>query len=216
MNKVDVLCHMNQSMMEAFSQQTITKLQEHTLFKLALPVFNSFLELNVRKEVDKDSRVIRCAAKLYQAGSTPTDQDVHELLRRAKEIDQTFLQNISTLPITINLNYAQIEKVRQQRMQILLHESYRVFTEYSNAPKITLALTAIYEKHEFKALLYDILHLYSLETRLLSRSVKMPSVMFVARDALTQTVFATMQSVAKSLVAHMYERVYLGKHFLHC
>lgn len=208
MNKADLLCNMNRFMMEEFSRRTIADLQQHTLFKLVLPAFNSFLELNVRKEVAKDRQVILRAAELYQSGTTPVDADVRGLLQQAKEIDQTFLRQISLFPININIDYAAIEKVRQQRVQCLLHESHRIITQWASTAQITAAITTLYDRHEFNAILYDMLHLYSLETRLLSRSVRIPAVLFVARDALTKTVSATMQAVAKSLAAEMSGRIY--------
>jgi len=207
-NKAGLLCNMNQFMMEEFSRRTITGLQQHTLFKLMLPAFNSFLEMNVRKEVEKDRQVILRAAALYQSGTTPTDEDVRGLLQQAKAIDQDFLRQISVFPITVNIDYAGIEKVRQQRVQRLLNESHRILTQWASTAQLTAAIAALYDRDEFNVILYDILNLYSHETRLLSHSVRIPSLLFVARDALTQKVSATMQTVAKSLAKEMSGRLY--------
>ena len=212
MNKTNVLCRMNRFMMEAFSRQTIAELQQHTLFKLMLPVFNTFLQLNVSKEIEKDCQVIQRAAELYQSGHTPADDDVRELLQQSKTIDQTFLRDVSAFPIAIHIDYADIEKVRQQRIECLLRESHRIMTQWSGTPRITLAITSLYDHHEFNAIVYDILHLYSLETQQLSRSVRMPSLLFIARDALTQTVSITMETVVKRLAAEVTERVYRHAH----
>ena len=89
-----------------------------------------------------------------------------------------------------------------------MRASHRIITQWASTAQITATIAALYDRHEFNAILYDILHLYSLETRLLSRSVRIPSVLFVARDALTQTVSATMQAAAKSLAAEMSGRIY--------
>ena len=208
MNKVEVLCRMNRFMMEMFSRQTIAELQQHTLFKLMLPVFNSFLELNVRKEIEKDRQVIQRAAELYRSGRTPADEDLRELLQQSKTIDQTFLQDASVFPIAIHIDYADIESVRKQRIEYLLRESHRIMTQWASSARITAAIATLYDSHEFNAIVYDILHLYSLETRQLSRSVRIPSVMFIARDRLTQTVSTSMEVVAKKLAADLTSRIY--------
>ena len=51
-------------MMEAFSQRTVEGLKGYTLFRLALPAFQSFLDINVGKEVEKDRVVISRAASM--------------------------------------------------------------------------------------------------------------------------------------------------------
>lgn len=195
-------------MMEEFSRRTIAGLQQHTLFRVMLPVFNSFLELNVRKEVEKDRQVIMRAEELYQSGTTPGDQDVRGLLQQAKEVDRVFLQQVSIFPIAIKIDYAEIEKVRHQRVGHLLHESHRILSRWENARKFRTVIAELYDAHEFNAILYDILKLYSVETRALSNSVRLPAVMFVARDSLTKTVSTTMQDTAKSLAAQITGRIF--------
>lgn len=208
MDKTAVLCRMNRLMMEEFSRRTIAGLQRHTLFRVMLPIFNSFLELNVRKEVEKDRQVIMRAEELYLSGTTPGDQDVRGLLQQAKEVDRAFLQQVSIFPIAIKIDYAEIEKVRHLRVGHLLHESHRILSQWANSRKFTTTISELYDADEFNAILYDILRLYSVETESLSHSVRLPAVMFVARNSLTRTVSTTMQDAAKSLAAQITGRIY--------
>ena len=84
MNRVNVLCAMNRFMMEAFSQSTVEGLKAHTLFRLALPPFQSFLNINVGKEMEKDRRVIAQAAKVLLSGTKPGPGHVATLLQEAR------------------------------------------------------------------------------------------------------------------------------------
>lgn len=207
MNKAGVLCRMNQSMMEEFSRRTVAALKQHKLYKLMLPAFQSFLELNVRKEIEKDCQVITRAAMLYRTGATPGEEDVRRLLQQFREIDQHFLREITGIPITINIDYAAIESVRRQRIQHLLLVSQRILARWEVTPQIRGVIAELYDYHEFNALLYSILNLYSMEAKMLSRSVRVPSILSYLRNSLTETFSSTMHTVAEDLAKELAGRM---------
>jgi len=68
----------------------------------------------------------------------------------------------------------------------------------------------LYNEAQFRDLLHDILRLYATETRMLSRSVRIPHLLTVARNAVTQTVGNVMEqeagALAKSLTHTVYRR----------
>ena len=86
MNRVKVLCAMNRTMLKAFSQHTVEGLKSHTLFRLALPPFQSFLDINVDKEVKKDRSIIALASSLVQSKSSPGPDHVSTLLQEARRM----------------------------------------------------------------------------------------------------------------------------------
>ncbi len=133
MNRVNVLCAMDRVMMEAFSQRTVEGLKDHTLFRLALPAFQSFLDINVGKEVEKDRVVISLAARMHQSGTKPGPAQVTALLQEARAIDQTFLRKATMFPIDIRIQYQDIERYRQQRIELLLQTSYHILTQWQAA-----------------------------------------------------------------------------------
>jgi hypothetical protein len=199
---------MNRYMMDEFSRRTVAALKQHTLFKVTLPVFQSFLELNVRKEVEKDCQVITRAATLCQTGARPGDGDVRKLLQQSREIDQTFLQEITVFPITINIDYVAIEKTRQQRIRCLLLASHRIFTQWEFTPQISAVITDLHDYQELSELLYSILCLYCIEAKMLSRSVRIPSAFSFARNKLTEIFSNTMHTVAKDLSTELADRIH--------
>lgn len=210
MNRGNVLCAMNRVMMEAFSQRTVEGLKGHTLFRLALPPFRSFLNINVGKEVEKDRRVIAQAAKLHQSGTEPDPGHVAALLQESREIDQTFVRNATVYPIDIHIQYQDIEHYRQQRIELLLQESYRILIQWQDVSSFRAAVNELYNEAQFRYLLHEILRLYAMETRMLSHSVRIPRLLTLARYAVTQTITNVMEQeaevLAKSLAHTVYQR----------
>ena len=208
MNRVNVLCVMDRLMMEAFSRRTVESLKGYTLFRLALPPLQSFLDINVGKEVEKDQRVIALAAKLHQSGNEPDPSHVAALLQDAREIDQTFLRKATRFPVHIHIQYQDIEHYRQQRIELLLQTSYRILTQWQSRSSFRAAVNNLYDEAQFHALIHEILRIYSMETRMLSRSVRIPPPLSLARDAVIQTITNVMEQEAASLAKTLTHTVY--------
>lgn len=195
-------------MLEEFSRRTTQGLKQHTLFRMMLGPLRSFLEINVNKEVEKDRQVILCAAGLVQAEKFPTQQDIQHLLELARNIDQAFLQQALILPVEFNIRYQDIEPIRQQRIQSLLHETHQLLRQWQTKPGLRNAMAVMYDAPQFAKLLFDILHLYSLETKLLSNSVRLPGLIAFARESLSQTIYLVMESVARQLANELAGRLF--------
>lgn len=208
MNRVNVLCAMNRVMMETFSQRTVASLKAHTLFRLALPPFQSFLDINVGKEVEKDRMVIALAAKVHQAGAKPDPSHVAALLQEARQIDQSFVRKAAVFPIDIQIQYQDIEHYRQQRIELLLQTSYRILSQWQDMSSFRAAVNKLYNEAQFRDLMHDILRLYAMETRMLSRSVRIPHLLSLARDAVTQTISNVMEQEAEALAKSLAHTVY--------
>jgi hypothetical protein len=208
MDKANLLCAMDRYMLEEFSRRTTQGLKQHTLFRLMLGPLRSFLEVNVQKEVEKDRHVILHAASLVQAEKFPTQQDTQHLLNLARDVDRAFLQQTEGLPLEITIDYRDIDPLRQQRIQILLTESHQLFRQWQSMTRLRNALAMLYDAPQFAKLLFDILHLYSLETKLLSHAVRLPGIIAFARESLTQTLYIVMESVARQLSQELAGRVF--------
>jgi len=211
MNRVNVLCAMDRVMMETYSQRTVEVLKGHTLFRLALPTFQSFLNINVGKEVEKDRRVIARAARVLQSGITPDSDHVAALLQEAQEIDRSFVRETAVFPIDIQIQYQDIEHYRQQRIELLLQTSFRILSQWQDVSSFRAVVNELYNEAQFRDLLHDILMLYAMETRMLSRSVRIPRLLTFARDSVTQIITNVMEqeaeALAKSLAHTVYQRI---------
>jgi hypothetical protein len=199
-------------MMQEFSRRTAEGLRDHALFRLLLPAFQSFLDINVRKEVEKDRLVISSAAAAHRAGRAPDASDTQRLLQQARDIDQAFLRQAALFPIAISIQYSDIEQIRQRRIQHLLDLAYRLFVQWENTPRLRIAIANIYDREQFRPALREIFHLYGLETKMLSHSVRIPQVFTLAREKLAQTIYSVMETAAEELASELTRQVYRRTH----
>ena len=199
-------------MMQEFSARTAARLGDHTLFRLMLPAFRAFLDINVRKEIEKDRLVILRAVDAQRAGSAPQEADIQRLLQQAREIDQKFLQQAAVFPVNIHIEYRDIEAYRRRRIERLLELAGRLLAQWETTPRFRAAVAHLYSRAEFESLLREILELYSAETKMLSRSVHIPQIFNFARDSLSETVHTVMVSVAKGLAAELTHKLYRRVH----
>jgi len=203
-----VLCEMNRFMMHEFSRRTAAGLGDYKTFKVLLPPFQSFLDINVRKEVEKDRLVILRAAEAQAAERQLGPQDTERLLRKARDIDQAFVRDVSLLPISISIQYGDIEHVRRRRIEQLLEAVYRLLVVWNNVAGFRAAICALYDRREFQSFLHENLRLYSVEIRMLGNSVRVPRVLAFARDTLTQTVYSVTEKVAAELAGELAAKVF--------
>ncbi|MEW6331889.1 MAG: hypothetical protein AB1560_10550 [Pseudomonadota bacterium] len=208
MDKARALCAMDAAMMREFSARTVRELESHALFRLLLPVFRSFLEINVRKEIDKDRAAILRADAARRAGHAPGPADADALLQEAREVDRRFLRDAAVFPVDIRIEYRELEPFRRRRVEMLLAAAHALFARWETTPRFRAAVAAQYRRAEFEQLLHEILRLYAAETRALSRSVRIPALFSVARDSVSDTVYSVMTGVAAGLAGELTRRVY--------
>jgi len=130
------------------------------------------------------------------------------LLQQAREIDKTFLRKATVFPVDIQIQYQDIERYRQQRIELLLQTSYRILAQWQDVSSFRAAVKELYNEAQFRELLHDMLRLYATETRMLSRSVHIPHLLTLARDAVTQTISNVMEQEAEALAKSLAHTVY--------
>ena len=195
-------------MMREFSRHTVAGLKEYKLFKLLLPPFKSFLEINLEKEIDKHQALITCALAAARRGQAPDPGDTAQLLNRAREIDQAFLQKAHAFSTAINIPYHEIDPIRQRRIELVNAAAYRLLVNWQQTTSFRRLAHGQYSREQFRSLLMEILSLYIEETRVLSKSVKIPRHLTRFSDSLINTVHDVMQKVAGELSQHLTDQVY--------
>lgn len=208
MDKSRILCAMNAFMMREFSQRTITGLKGHKLFRFILPPFKSFLEINLDKEIDKQREIIFCAMEAMKLGQPPADTYTNKLLQKARQIDQAFLHKAAAISSAIDIQYHEIDQIRQRRIEHLIAAIFQILVTWKNTIKFREVIAELYNRNQFQLLLREILHLYIMETKILSNSVKIPRKLSRFSDSLKETVHTVMENVADELVIDLTNKVY--------
>ena len=151
------------------------------------------------KEVRKDALVIRCAGDALAAGARPGPDALEPLLAQGRAIDGDFLARVGKFPIGIVVRYEEILPLRRQRIERLLDAAYRILEAWRAGRRLREALRACYAQAELESLLAGVLRLYAMETRALSRAVRLPALLRPAQDSIGQRLFGIMDSEAARL-----------------
>lgn len=208
MNPARALSAWNRKILETFSRRTVAALRAVLPLRLALPRIESFLAANVAKEAEKDGLVIRRVGEALAEGRTPDEEWSRQILAATKEIDRAFLATVTDFPIGIVVRYEEIEPVRLQRINALRDASCRILQAWRPAGAGRKAIRSCYERAEFERLLIDLMRLYALETKGLSRSLRLPALLVPLRERLAQSLFDVMNDVALRLAREVAAIVY--------
>jgi len=199
MDRVRVLAELDRRILEAYSRRTTQALRATLPLRLALPHLEPLLARNVAKEVRKDALVIRCAGDALAAGAPPGRGALDELLAQGRAIDGDFLARVGKVPIGIVVRYDEILPLRRQRIVRLLDAAYRILDAWRVGRRLRETLRACYPQLELESLLAGVLRLYAMETRALSRAVRLPALLRPAQDAIGQRLFGIMDAEAARL-----------------
>ncbi|HEX5286058.1 MAG TPA: hypothetical protein VFW43_03935 [Polaromonas sp.] len=208
MDRSDALVALDRKILDAYSRRTTNALRSALPLRIALPHIEPVLARNVAKEMQKDALVIRRAGEALSVGLPPNGEALRRLLEATKEIDRAFLTQVGSLPLRIVIPYEEIMPIRMERIERLSGAAYRVLDAWQRQSGIRAAMRASYARAELERLLLDLLQLYALETRILSRSVRLPMLLAPVRERIAQSLQGIMNDTAKRLAAELTSVVY--------
>lgn len=208
MDRSGALAVLNRKILETYSRRTTDTLRAALPLRLALPHLEPVLARNVAKEMQKDALVIRRAAEALASGTAPDRAVLNRLLGATKEIDRAFLAQVGSLPVRIVIPYEEIAPVRMERIERLFGAAYCVLDAWRLKRGVRAAVQASYPRAELERLFLDLLRLYALETRVLSRSVRLPVLLAPIRERVAQSLYGIMNDTAKRLAGELADVVY--------
>lgn len=198
-------------MLEAYSRRTVDTLRAALPLRLALPHLEPVLARNVAKETQKDALVIRRAAATLAAGRPPDREALRGLLEATQDIDRMFLAQAGALPVRIVVPYHEVAPIRMRRIDRLFAAAYRILDAWRMARGLRAAVQESFPRAELERLLGELLLLYAAETRVLSRSVELPTLLVPLRERIAQSLFETMSDVARRLAGESSVAVFRKK-----
>ena len=197
-------------MLRAYSRRTTQSLRAVLPLRLALPHLGPLLAGNVDKEARKDALALRCAGDAFAAGTRAGPDAVALLLEQGRVIDARFLARVGGFPVGIVVRYDEILPLRRQRVQRLLDAAHRILESWRGR-SVREALCAGFPQPALEALIAGILHLYAIETRALSRAVKLPALLRPAQDAIGRRLFAIMDAEGARLARDAARSAYRAR-----
>jgi hypothetical protein len=208
MDRTHALAALNGKIMAAYSRRTIEALRAALPLRVALPHLEPVLALNLDKEVRKDALVIQYAGEARTAGSAPGREAIQQLFDATRAVDRMFLERVGAFPVRIVIRYEEIAPVRMERIERLLRAAYRILVAWHTGMGLRAALRATYPQPDLDRLLHEMLRLYAMETRALSRSVRLPALLTPVRERVAQGLFTIMNDVATRLTTELVHTVY--------
>lgn len=210
MKRAKSLARLNSRILTAFSQRTTTALRGvlPLPLHLALPHLEPVLELNVAKEVRKDTLVIVRACEHLASTSLPWEEVLPQLLDATKEVDRMFLARVGAFPVEIVIRYEVIAPIRAQRIKLLYDAVLKMRSAGSKERHLRSAMRVAFSRDEFRQLLDDLFRLYAEETRSLSHSVRLPRLLAPLRELITQELFNIMIRTARPLTLEIVAQAF--------
>ncbi len=194
--------------MYEFSRQSLDRISKQSLLLGTLPFFSTYLDSNVKKEVDKDRLIIREAAGAYEAGKPACDLDLEDIFDKTKQVDKAFLSNLP-IPSSFFVRYSDIADIRIQRIWRISKTVYTLLRNWPDTASFTDVVKNSYTENKFQEIIAEILRLYSQETRMLSKSIRLFPPFNKAVQNYTETLFRTMEEVTED-IADLYTRKIFG------
>ena len=177
MDHASALAILNAKVLKAYSARTVAGLRARLPLQLTLPYLEPLLALNVEKEAQTDRVTIRYAAAAAARGVAPLREVANEILEASKTIDAGFLQSAEQFPVRVRIRYEEIEPLRLSRIRYVLDTAYRILSAWQERVRFRAALRKCYPQSDFELVMNVIMDLYARETRALSHSLDLPTVL---------------------------------------
>lgn len=211
MNKrVVVLCDRDREMMLEFSSLCVRRLNNHLPLKLFLSMFQHFLDANVLKEIEKDRLIIEHAAAGFERGQASADMDVDELFEITKKVDKEFLKKLSTPVFSMEVRYDDFAEIRKKRIVSIVNMVFDLLCNWHAALSFSDIVKTTFSEKSYQELLSELLHLYNVETRLLSNSITFHGPARRVKDLFADKLFDTMEKTAGDIAVAYTRKIYVA------
>ena len=208
MSKVDVLCDTDREMMLEFSRVCVSRLNNYLPLKLFLSPFQHFLDANVVKEIEKDRLIIKYAAELFEAGSIRDEMDINGIFEKTKKVDEEFINKLSTPFFSIAIRYDDFQEIRKKRIAALVNMALELLGNWQDGLPFYDIVKATFEEESYREVLREVLHLYNVETRMLSNSFTFHGPAGKVKDLFAERLITTMEETALEIALVYTRRVY--------
>jgi hypothetical protein len=207
-DKVSLLCVKDGQILHDFSKRSIDRLKDRPIVCMPLPFFRTYMNANVAKEVDKDRLIIEYAAARHREGRACCDDDIEEMFELTKQVDKAFLRKVTIPSLSIKVRYEDIEAIRKSRINCISRCVHDLLASWKDDRPVEDAVRAAYTEQEFKGTMTEILHLYNLETKKLSNSIRLFGPLQMAVDAFAEALYRTMEEVMGSMTDSYAAMIY--------
>jgi len=208
MHRVDVICDKSRNLLHEYSRLSLDRTRGHSFVFVSRSLFGKYVDANVKKEIEKDRLIIRMAAGAFHAGRDVRDLDLEDMFEKTKRVDREFLDNLLIPSFTLSLRYSDFSDVRIQRIFRVSKMVYALLKNWPDGASIADAVRNTYTEKEFKENIAEILHLYNVETRILSKSVRRFTPFSKSVTAHLESLFNAMEETKDDIADRYTKRIF--------
>ncbi|MGC2062468.1 MAG: hypothetical protein WA610_05775 [Thermodesulfovibrionales bacterium] len=210
MSKVETLYETDREMMLEFSRLCTGRLNRHLPLKLFLSPFQRFFDANVLKEIEKDRLIIEHAIAAHENGKDRADVDLDKLFEMTIKVDKEFLKKLSTPFFKIEIRYDDLAQVRKKRMLSFVNMVFDLLCNWHSVSPFADIVKSTYAEQNYREILGEFLHLYNVETRLLSNSITVHGPAGTVKELFAEKLFVIMEETAQDIAVAYTRKIYVG------
>jgi hypothetical protein len=211
-DRIGVLRRRDRALLFDFSRRCVERLGKRSAaMKLVMPVVGGLMEANVEKEAKKDGIVISTAARAFGEGRRPDRDDVEALVEKTKDLDREFLSSLYFLPLSVDIDYRDVEPLRRNRIERMLAAVNRLLGCWEQGLSFKGAVGRACSKEGFRDFVREMLHLYSLETRALGLSMRLPPPAGRLGAHIVEEIYSIMEEEGRGMALEHAEKLFSGK-----
>ncbi len=211
MNKIDVLCDTDREMMLEFSRLCVSRLNNFLPLKLFLSPFQHFLDANVIKEIEKDRLIIKYAETHFERDRNRDDLNVNDIFEMTIKIDAEFVNKLSNPFFSVAIRYDDFAEIRKKRIAALVNMVLDLLRNWQDGLPFHNVVKTTFEEESYREVLREVLHLYNVETKMLSNSFTFHGPAGKVKDLFAERLFTTMEKTAVEIALVYTHRVYAAK-----
>lgn len=194
-----------------FSRLCLGQLSNHLPLKIFLSLFQHFLDANVLKEIEKDQMIIAHAAATFDKGEDNAEVDVNDIFEMTKKVDEKFVKKLGTPLLSVRIRYDDFAEIRKRRIAFLQDAVFRLFGNWEEEISFPDLVQVTYTEKGFQEFLGEVLHLYNLETKMLSNSIAFHGPAARLKELFAGKLFAAMERAAGEIAVEYTRRIYVDK-----
>ena len=151
------------------------------------------------------------AAAGFGRGMDRAAVGVDELFELTKGIDDEFIKKLSTPLFSIEVRYEDFAEIRKKRIVSFIGMVFDVMGKWQDVLSFADNVKNTYAEKNYREVLREVLHLYNIETRMLSHSFTFFGPAGRVKDLFAEKLFVTMEKTAEDIVAEYTRKVYGDK-----
>jgi len=208
MDKVEELCSRDKDILYKFSKLTLNRLSSISLLVRPLQIFKKRMDINVRKEVEKDRLIVEHASAAFHRGGEIGSAYVDKVFEKTKDVDREYIRKLSLPLLSIEVRYEDIAEIRKQRIGCLSQAVCSLLSAWDDPKSFEDAVRTTFSAGRFQETLSNILHLHNLEAMKLNRSIKLPPPFHRGVEAFTGALFEAMEESTKEVADGCVQKIY--------